>query len=58
MTLTTTKYDKQDQQGRAAFNEHSPHPTQYQGSVARSPGGPQTKTGKDTRQSTGRQTTT
>jgi hypothetical protein len=26
-----TKYDKQDRQGKAAFNERSPHPTQRQG---------------------------
>jgi hypothetical protein len=25
------KYDKQDHQGKAAFNERSPHPTQWQG---------------------------
>jgi hypothetical protein len=51
----TKKYDKQDRQGKAAFNERSPHPTQQQ--AARSPGGPQRKTGQGTRQSTGRQTT-
>jgi hypothetical protein len=27
----SVKYDKQDQQGRAAFNEHNPHTTQQQG---------------------------
>jgi hypothetical protein len=37
------KYDKQDHQGKAAFNEHSPHPTQQQKSAARSPGGPKQK---------------
>jgi hypothetical protein len=26
--LTTLKYDKQDQQGKAAFNERNPHMTQ------------------------------
>jgi hypothetical protein len=25
---TNTKYDKQDQQGKAAFNERNPHPSQ------------------------------
>jgi hypothetical protein len=40
------KYDKQDQQGKAAFNERSPHMTQQQEPMARSPGGPQTKTGQ------------
>jgi hypothetical protein len=40
--IIPVKYDKQDQQGKVAFNERSPHPTQYQGSLARSPGGPQT----------------
>jgi hypothetical protein len=50
------KYDKQDHQGKAAFNERSPHPTQQQEPVPRSLGGPQTKTGKGTRQSTGKQT--
>jgi hypothetical protein len=51
------KYHKQDQQGKAAFNERSPHPTLQQEPMARSQGGPQTKTGYGTRQSTGRQTT-
>jgi hypothetical protein len=32
------KYDKQDQQGKAAFNECNPHATQQQEPVARSPG--------------------
>jgi hypothetical protein len=43
------KYDKQDPQGKAAFNERNPHMTQQQEPMARSPGGPQTKTeqGKD-----------
>jgi hypothetical protein len=31
------KYDKQDQQGKAAFNERNPHMTQQQELVARSP---------------------
>jgi hypothetical protein len=51
------KIYKQDQQGKAAFNEHSPHPTQQQEPAVKSPGGPQTKTGQGKRQSTGRQTT-
>jgi hypothetical protein len=42
---TNTKYDKQDQQGKAAYNERNPHMTQQQEPEARSPGGPQTKTG-------------
>jgi hypothetical protein len=42
---TGVKYDKQDRQGKAAFNERSPHPTQQQAPAARSPGGPQRKTG-------------
>jgi hypothetical protein len=41
-----SKYDKQDQQGKAAFNERNPHMTQQQEPMARSPGGPQTKTGQ------------
>jgi hypothetical protein len=41
------KYDKQDQQGKATFNERNPHMTQQQEPMARSPGGPQTKTGQD-----------
>jgi hypothetical protein len=40
------KYDKQDQQGKAAFNERNPHMTQQQEPMARSPGRPQTKTGQ------------
>jgi hypothetical protein len=44
--LLGIKYDKQDQQGKAAFNERNPHMTQQQEPVARSPGGPQTKTGQ------------
>jgi hypothetical protein len=40
------KYDKQDRQGKAAFNERTPHPTQQQAPAARSPGGPQRKTGQ------------
>jgi hypothetical protein len=42
------KYDRQDQQGKAAFNERNPHMTQQQKPMARSPGGPQTKTGQAT----------
>jgi hypothetical protein len=30
------KYDKQDQQGKAAFNERNPHMTQQQEPMARS----------------------
>jgi hypothetical protein len=56
--LSTIKYDKQDRQGKAAFNERSPHPTKQQAPAARSPGGPQRKIGQGIRQSTGRQTTT
>jgi hypothetical protein len=37
------KYDKQDQQGKAAFNERNPHTTQWQGAQA-----DPTKTGHDT----------
>jgi hypothetical protein len=37
-----TKYEKQDQQGKAAFNERNPHMTQQQEPMAMSPGGPQT----------------
>jgi hypothetical protein len=33
------KYDKQDQQEKAAFNERNPHMIQQQEPVARSPGG-------------------
>jgi hypothetical protein len=47
-------YGKQDQQGKAAFNERKTYMTQQQEPVARSPGGPQTKTGHGTRQSTDR----
>jgi hypothetical protein len=36
------KYDKQDQQGKAAFNERNPLMTQQQEPMARSPGGSQT----------------
>jgi hypothetical protein len=36
------KYEKQDQQGKAAFNERNPYMTQQQEPMARSPGGPQT----------------
>jgi hypothetical protein len=41
--MSRLKYDKQDQQGKAAFNERNPHMTQQQEPMARSPGGPQTK---------------
>jgi hypothetical protein len=33
------KYDKQDQQGKAAFNERNPHTIQQQEPEASSPGG-------------------
>jgi hypothetical protein len=61
--LSNGKYDKQEQQGKAAFNEHIPPPphTHTRPSkkeiAARSPGGTQTKTGQDTRQSTDTQIT-
>jgi hypothetical protein len=32
------KYDKQDQQGKVAFNERNPYTTQQQGPTAKSPG--------------------
>jgi hypothetical protein len=35
--ILTKKYDKQDQQGKAAFNERNPHMTQQQEPMARSP---------------------
>jgi hypothetical protein len=37
------QYDKQDKQGKAAFNERNPHMTQQQEPMARSPGGPKQK---------------
>jgi hypothetical protein len=37
---TQSKYDKQDQQGKAAFIERTSHMTQQQEPAARSPGGP------------------
>jgi hypothetical protein len=44
VTLTLeVKYDKQDQQGKAAFNELNPHMTQQQEPMAKSPGGPKNK---------------
>jgi hypothetical protein len=39
----TREYDKQNQQGKAAFNERNPYMTQQQEPVKRSPGGPKTK---------------
>jgi hypothetical protein len=48
------KYDKQDQQGKAAFNERNPNSNQQQEPVARSPGVPKTK--KDRAQGIGRLT--
>jgi hypothetical protein len=47
-----TKYDKQDQQGKSAFNERNTHTTQQQESATKSSGGPQTKTGQGTKEST------
>jgi hypothetical protein len=35
----SSKYDKQDQQGKAAFKERNPHTTQQQEPVARSQDG-------------------
>jgi hypothetical protein len=52
--VMSSQYDNQDQQGKAALNERNPQTTQQQEPLARSPGGPQTKTGHDTRQSTDR----
>jgi hypothetical protein len=49
LVLYSIWYDKQDQQGTAAFNEHE--------LAEWSPGGPQTKTGEGTRQSTDRTNT-
>jgi hypothetical protein len=43
------KYDKQDQQGNAAFYEHNPYMTQQEEPVAKSPGGLQTKKGQGAR---------
>jgi hypothetical protein len=40
------KYDEQNQQGKAAFNERNPHMTQQQEPVEKSPDGPKTKTGQ------------
>jgi hypothetical protein len=37
-----------------AFNDHNPHTTQQHKTVARSPGGPQTKTGQGARESADR----
>jgi hypothetical protein len=48
------KYDKQDQQGKAAFNERNPHTTQQQEPTARSPGGTPNKNRTGQRQSTDR----
>jgi hypothetical protein len=39
LARTKIKYEKQDQQGKAAFNERNPHMTQQQEPMARSPGG-------------------
>jgi hypothetical protein len=39
---TQNNYDKQYQQGKAAFNERNPNTTQQQKQAARSPGVPQT----------------
>jgi hypothetical protein len=43
--LQRMKFDKQDQQGKTAFNEHNPHTTKHKEPVARSPTKPQTKIG-------------
>jgi hypothetical protein len=43
---------KYGQQGKAVSNEHNPHTTQKQEPAARSPGGPQTKTGQRARETT------
>jgi hypothetical protein len=40
LNLILVRYDKQDQQEKAAFNERNPHTAQQQEPVARSPGGP------------------
>jgi hypothetical protein len=37
--IYSVKYDKQDQQGKAAFNERNPHMTQQQEPMAWSHGG-------------------
>jgi hypothetical protein len=42
------QYDKQDQQGKKAFIERNPHMIKQKEPVARSPEGPQTKTGQGT----------
>jgi hypothetical protein len=47
VSVVLRKYDKQDLQGKAAFNDRHHHATQQQEPVTRSPGGPQTKTGQD-----------
>jgi hypothetical protein len=44
------KYDKQDQQGKAAFNERDPATR----TGARNPGGPQTKSGQSAMRSNNR----
>jgi hypothetical protein len=41
--IFVVKYDKKDQQGKAAFNERNPHTTQQQEPVASSPGGQPSK---------------
>jgi hypothetical protein len=51
------KYDKHDQQGKAAYNERRPHMTQQQKPVARNPGGHETKAGQGARQNTDTLTT-
>jgi hypothetical protein len=55
--MSYSKYDKQDQQEKAAFNERNPHMTQQQELVARRLGGHQTKTGQGTGQNTDRSVT-
>jgi hypothetical protein len=45
----STKYVKQNQQGKAAFNLRNPYTIQPQETVPRSPGGPHTYSGSITR---------
>jgi hypothetical protein len=43
------KYNNQDQQGKAVFNERNPRTTQQQELMAMSQDGPRTKPGQGTR---------
>jgi hypothetical protein len=54
IAVSKYKYHKQDQQGKAVYNERSLNTTQQQEPVARSPEGIQTKTGQGARKSMGR----